>query len=330
MQSTRDQLINLLAKNKDTYISGQTLSEHLEISRSAVWKHMNGLKKDGYLIQGVPKKGYKIIEAPDKVSENTLKWGLKTEWMGQTIIHRETTHSTQLIAHQLAQDNAEHGTVVIADEQVKGRGRLDREWYSAKNKGVWMSIILKPTISPHFAPQLTLLTATVLADVIQRATGLEPQIKWPNDILINGRKTAGILTEMQAEQDRINYVVIGIGINTYHKEEDLPEKLRNKVTSLKLATGMELDINKFLQDIFSTFETSYSLYLAKGFAEIKQKWESYGFKIGKPILIKTMKRSWSAIFHGIDIDGALLVKNSDGIIEKLYSGEIDWFEERGY
>lgn len=330
MESTRNQLINLLAKNKDKYVSGQALSERLKISRSAVWKHMNELKKDGYIIEGVPKKGYKIIDSPDKISENTLKWGLATKWMGQTIVHKETTSSTQLIAHQLAQENAKHGTVVIADEQVKGKGRMNREWYSAKNKGIWMSIILRPSISPHLAPQLTLLTATVLADVIYQKINHKPQIKWPNDILINGKKVAGILTEMQAEQDQIQYVVIGIGINTLYEEKDLPEELRNKVTSLKLETKTEFDINKFLQEILLVFESTYSLYLTKGFSEIKLKWESYGFKIGKPILIKTLKRSWSAIFHGIAADGALLIKNSDSTIEKLYSAEIDWFEEGGY
>src|SRR5690625_662128 len=330
MESTRNQLINLLAKNQDNYISGQSLSEELKISRSAVWKHMNELKKDGYIIEGLPRKGYRIIDFPNKMSENTLKWGLDTKWMGQEIIHKNSTTSTQTIAHELARDNAKHGTVIIADEQIKGKGRMNRDWLSAKNKGIWMSVILKPSIPPHLAPQLTLLTATVLADVIYKSTLMKPQIKWPNDILINGKKVAGILTEMQAEQDQIQYVVIGIGINTLHELHDLPKDLRNKMTSIKLSTDTVLDSNTFLQSLFTIFESTYSEYIDKGFSEIKLKWESYGFKVGKPISIKTLKRSWTAIFHGIATDGALLVKNSDGTIEKLYSAEINWFEERSY
>lgn len=330
MESTRNQLINLLAKNQDNYISGQSLSEELKISRSAVWKHMNELKKDGYIIEGLPRKGYRIIDFPNKMSENTLKWGLDTKWMGQEIIHKNSTTSTQTIAHELARDNAKHGTVIIADEQIKGKGRMNRDWLSAKNKGIWMSVILKPSIPPHLAPQLTLLTATVLADVIYKSTLMKPQIKWPNDILINGKKVAGILTEMQAEQDQIQYVVIGIGINTLHELHDLPKDLRNKMTSIKLSTDTVLDSNTFLQSLFTIFESTYSEYIDKGFSEIKLKWESYGFKVGKPISIKTLKRSWMAIFHGIATDGALLVKNSDGTIEKLYSAEINWFEERSY
>src|SRR5699024_9146390 len=157
---------------------------------------------------------------------------------------------------------------------------MNRDWLSAKNKGVWMSVILKPSIPPHLAPQLTLLTATVLADVIYKSTNIKPQIKWPNDLLINGKKVAGILTEMQAEQDQIQYVVIGIGINTLHELHDLPKDLRNKMTSIKLSTDTVLDSNKFLQALFTIFESTYSEYIDKGFSEIKLK-RSEERRVGK-------------------------------------------------
>src|SRR5690554_2579049 len=213
MQSTRNKLIHLLANNDDQYISGQKLSEMLHISRSAIWKQMKNLEKAGYEIEGKPNQGYRILSFPDDLSEYTLQWGLDTEWIGKKIIHKQTTTSTQIVAHKLAQENCEHGTIVIADEQTKGKGRMNRPWHSSKKKGIWMSIILRPAILPYRAPQLTLLTATVLADVINEHIGIRPQIKWPNDILINNKKTAGILTEMQAEQDQIQYVVIGVGLN---------------------------------------------------------------------------------------------------------------------
>src|SRR5699024_8055724 len=156
--------------------------------------------------------------------------------MRQEIIHKNSTTSTQTIAHELARDNAKHGTVIIADEQVKGKGRMNRDWLSAKNKGIWMSVILKSSSSPHLAPQLTLLTATVLADVIYPSSHMKPQIKCPTAILINGKKVAVILTEMQADHDQIQYVVIGIGRNPLHELRHLPKDLRNKMPSIKLST----------------------------------------------------------------------------------------------
>lgn len=327
MESTRNRLITLLAKNKDTYISGQTLSEQLNISRSAIWKHMNELKKDGYIIEGIPKKGYRIITSPEKVSENTLQWGLETEWLGQSIVHKQSTSSTQTIAHQLAQEGCKHGTVVIADQQVQGKGRLNRKWESTDKKGIWMSLILRPEISPQLAPQLTLLTATVLADVLKNHLHITPQIKWPNDILINDKKVAGILTEMQAEQDQIKYIIIGIGMNVLHEELDLPDHLLNKATSLGLETDDSLDLRSIIQETLTVFEQTYKQYLNEGFKPIKKNWEHYGFKIGKLISVKTLTKQWNAIFSGIDEDGALLIRNSDGTNEKLYSAEINWFND---
>ena len=326
MQSTRNKLIHLLANNDDQYISGQALSEKLNISRSAIWKQMKGLEKAGYQIEGKSKLGYRILSYPDNINEYTLQWGLNTKWLGNKIIHKETTESTQYVAHQLAQENSEHGTVIIADEQTKGKGRMNREWHSTKEKGIWMSIVLRPPILPYKAPQLTLLTATVIADVIHSHTKIRPQIKWPNDILIHNNKVAGILTEMQAEQDQIQYVVIGIGLNVNQKDTDLPRNIANKATSLQIETSMEWDIKKIIQEILLTFEDRYTSYIENGFSNIKKEWESYGYKIGKEIWIKTLQNQWQATFLGLAEDGALLIKSNEGVISKLYSAEIDWFE----
>ena len=326
VESTRNKLIELLANNKEEYISGQVLSEKLQISRSGIWKHMKELEKDGYTIEGKSKKGYKIISYPDKLSENTLQWGLTTKWIGKTIIHKESTPSTQIIAHQAALEGAPHGTVVIADEQTKGKGRMDRSWYSEKNKGIWLSIIIRPAILPYQAPQLTLLTATVLADVLRSYTSVKPLIKWPNDILINNKKTAGILTEMQAEQDHIQYVVIGIGLNVNQTKSDLPEDIQNGATSLQLETNQHWQLKGIVQNILATFENTYDSYIENGFPEIKDKWESFGFKIGEDISIKTLRDQWKATFLGIAADGALITKTKDGKTKKLYSAEIEWFK----
>lgn len=327
MQSTRNKLIGLLAQNKHKYISGQLLAEQLNISRSAVWKHMKDLEKDGYHIEAKSRLGYRIVEAPDKVSENTLKWGLKTKWLGQRIIHKQSIPSTQTLAHELAQQGTQHGTVVIADEQTEGKGRMNRPWQSVSEKGIWLSMILKPSIPPFLAPQLTLLTATVLADVITAHTNIRPQIKWPNDILMNGKKVAGILTEMQAEQDRILYVVIGIGLNVNQTYDDLHKNIQQTATSLYCETDKEWDIKQLIHEMLLTFEKSYATYIEHGFPNVKNKWESYGFKIGEEINIKTLKGKWQATFLGIAEDGALLTKMPSGETKKIYSAEIDWFQE---
>ncbi|GGB33319.1 biotin--[acetyl-CoA-carboxylase] ligase [Virgibacillus dakarensis] len=329
MESTRNKLIKLLADSGECYISGQLLSEKLSISRAAIWKHMKELEKDGYQIEGKSKKGYRILKFPNKLSENTIQWGLNTEWLGKTIVHKQVTTSTQHIAHQLARDNADHGTIVVADEQTAGKGRMDHTWNSPKNKGIWMSLILRPATLPYLAPQFTLLTATVLADVLTEETHTAPKIKWPNDILLNGKKIAGILTEMQAEQDTIQYVVIGIGINVNQSEQELPADIRHKATSLAIETGRTWDTQKLIQRILLTFEQAYDHYLKNGFLEVKHKWESYGFKIGETIRIKTMRETWRARFMGIAEDGALLTKASDGEMKKIYSAEIDWFKQGG-
>lgn len=324
MQPTRNKLIKLLAAHPDTYISGQRLSNELNISRNAIWKHMNELKKDGYQIESRPNKGYRIISSPAKLSENTLQWGLDTARIGRNLFHQETVASTQLIAHEKARENTAHGTVVIADEQTSGRGRMDRSWHSAKGKGIWMSIILRPSISPSLAPQLTLLTATVLADVLHKNTGQEPQIKWPNDILFNNCKIAGILTEMQAEQDQIQYLVIGIGLNVNHSLTELPAELEGRASSLNLETGKEWQIQPLIQEILTNFEQAFDLYMENGFRNVKQKWESYGYKVGRPITIKTLRDHWEGIFLGIAEDGALLATDKNGETKKFYSAEIDW------
>lgn len=329
MQSTRNKLIHLLAASKDKYVSGQMLSEKLNISRSAIWKHMKELEKDGYTIEGKSNQGYRMISFPQKLSENTVQWGLNTTWLGRAVVHKTTTSSTQVIAHQAAQNGAKHGTVIIADKQTCGKGRMRRQWHSASQKGVWMSLILRPTILPYLAPQLTLLAATVLADVIQSFTASRPQIKWPNDILINRKKTAGILTEMQAEQDQIQYVVMGIGLNVNQTNDDYPKDLQGIATSLQIETNKTWDVVALIQEILTTFETTYDAYIQEGFPHVKNKWENYGFKIGEQIWIKTLQDEWQAIFSGIAEDGALLSKTADGETKKIYSAEIDWFNEGG-
>lgn len=325
MQSTRNQLIELLYAHTSDFISGQKLADQLGLSRNAIWKHMKELEKDGYEVEARPRKGYRIVQTPKKTSENTIKWGLDTDWLGKSIIHRSTVVSTQHIAHELAREGAPHGTVVIADKQTGGKGRMNRTFHSQSDDGVWMSLLIRPHILPYLAPQLTLLTATVLAEAIDSMFDIQTQIKWPNDVLINEKKVSGILTEMHAEQDQIQYVVIGIGINLFQQSIDFPEVIKSKATSIRMHTNEEIDKHLFIQSLLQTFEQQYTSFLQSGFPEVKEKWEKYGFKIGEMISIKTMKKTWSALFLGIAEDGALITQIPGEEPERIYSAEIEWF-----
>ncbi len=329
MESTRAKLIDVLSSHPDQYISGQLLSEKLNISRPAVWKHMKELEKDGYEVEAVPRKGYRIVSYPDKLSTNTLQWGLGTDWLGQNVIHKPSVSSTQILAHQQAQEDAPHGTVIVADEQTKGRGRLNRTWHSQKGDGIWMSIILRPTFEPHRSPQITLLAATVLAEVFKRQCGIKPQIKWPNDLLTDGKKLAGILTELQAEQDQITYIVLGMGINVNHERDVFPEEIQDQATSIKQETGESWAIGPLIQDILQTFEKRYEEFIEEGFSKIKLRWEAFGYRLGEVVDIKTQQRSWSARILGIEHDGALKVCDEDGQEDILYSAEIQWGRGEG-
>lgn len=328
MQSTDNQLIRLLYEQGQAFISGQRISEKLNISRSAVWKRMKALEEAGYKIEARPKVGYRLIQESKDLNEYSLKWGLKTKWLGHRVIHKKTTPSTQLIAHDLAEKSPAdaHGTVVIANQQTESIGRQKRKWISEKDKGIWMSFILKPDIFPYQAPQFTLLTATVLADVLSEMTSVAPKIKWPNDLFIKNRKIAGILTEMKAEQDHVQYVIIGTGININQEADDFPDHLIHRATSLKRETNQTWSIIKIAQEILQCFEKQYDQYLKNGFADIKNKWESYSYRMGEKINIRSADKEWQATFIGVAEDGALLTERQNGEVEKVYSAEIDWFK----
>ncbi len=300
------------------------MSNKLGVSRSAIWKHMKELEKDGYEIIGVPKKGYQITRFPSKVSENTIQWGLNTKWLGKNLVHKESIESTQILGHQLAIEGSKHGTVIVADTQTAGKGRMERKWYSTNGQGIWMSMILRPTLLPHQAPQITLLAATVLADVIKEQTGIVPSIKWPNDVLINDKKISGILTEMQAEQDCIQYIILGIGININQTIDHLPDDIKEIATSLKIETEKDWNIRDFIQHFLVRFEQVYQLFLDNGFSSVKQSWESYAYKIGQTVTIQTFHKKSQAKLVGIKADGALIIENESGKKETLYSAEIQW------
>ncbi|WP_407407135.1 biotin--[acetyl-CoA-carboxylase] ligase [Peribacillus sp.] len=324
MQSDlRTKLMQALSKANGTFISGQEIAEYIGCSRTAVWKHIEDLRGEGYMVEAVRKKGYRIVSAPEKVSESEIQFGLETKALGKMIHYQESVESTQKIAHQLANEGAEEGTLVIAEEQVSGKGRLMRSWHSPKFSGIWMSLILRPKIPLHQAPQLTLLAAVAVAQAIEDVTELQPQIKWPNDLLINRKKVTGILTEMQAESDRIHSVIIGIGMNINQQKEDFPEDLQEKASSLSIESGVKISRAKVIQRVLLRLEDLYTLYLQEGFMPIKLLWESYAISLGQILKASTVNDTIVGKALGITDAGVLLLEDDQGTIHSIYSADIE-------
>jgi BirA family transcriptional regulator, biotin operon repressor / biotin---[acetyl-CoA-carboxylase] ligase len=319
----RKDLLDAFTNAGEAYLSGQVIAELIGCSRTAVWKHIEELRKEGFELEAVRRKGYRIVKTPEKITADELRLGLKTNFIGKNVHYEESVESTQKIAHRLAYDNAPEGTVIIAEEQVAGRGRMDRKWHSPKYTGIWMSIILRPNIPLPKAPQLTLLTAVAIVQAIEDLTGLLPEIKWPNDILIRGKKVTGILTELEAEADRINSIIIGIGMNVNQTREDFPVELQEIATSLFIEKGEKVSRSDLIKGIFMNLEKLYLLYLEEGFLPIKLLWEGYAISIGRKITARTLSNSITGTAKGITDDGVLIMVDDHGKTHHVYSADIE-------
>jgi BirA family transcriptional regulator, biotin operon repressor / biotin---[acetyl-CoA-carboxylase] ligase len=319
----RKELLDAFTTAGDVFLSGQHLAELIGCSRTAVWKHIEELRKEGFELEAVRNKGYRILGTPEKVTADEVRLGLTTNFIGRNIHYVESVESTQKIAHRLASEDAPEGTVILAEEQLSGRGRMARKWHSPKYTGIWMSMIIRPNIPLSNAPQLTLLSAVAIVQAIEEMTDLIPEIKWPNDILINGKKVTGILTELQAEADRIHSIIIGIGINVNQKKEDFPLELQEIATSLFIENRETVSRAELIRSIFKHFERLYTLYLEQGFLPIKLLWEGYASSIGKYIKARTVKNTIEGKALGITNDGVLQLEDMSGTIHHIYSADIE-------
>lgn len=304
-------------------ISGQQLADDFELSRTAIWKYIKQLEEEGYVFETIRKKGYILKSQPNLIDVLKIKAALETETFGEQIIFKETLPSTQPEAHQLAQQGAPAGTIVICEEQTSGRGRMQREWKSQKGKGIWMSVILRPNVPPYEAPQFTLVAAVAIAKAIEEVADIRPEIKWPNDLLIDGLKITGILTELQADPDRVNALIMGIGINVNHETDDFPEDIRDIATSLKLQTGNEIDRAKLIARILLHLENYSNMYVESGFQPIKKEWENYSCTIGQRIKVSTINEVFYGKAVAITNDGVLKVQLPDGETRSVYSADIE-------
>ncbi|MER2263156.1 MAG: biotin--[acetyl-CoA-carboxylase] ligase [Psychrobacillus sp.] len=312
----------LLAANGDP-ISGQTLAEELEISRTMVWKYLKGLEEMGYEIEAIKKKGYILKHMPDTLASERISLHLETKELGRNILYYPVCDSTQTIATNKAREGSPHGTLVVSEEQTAGRGRLDRSWESSAGKGIWMSMILRPNISPQFAAQFTLVAAVAIARAIEDTTTCVPSIKWPNDLLINGKKVTGILTELQSDMDRVQAIIIGIGINVNQTSESFEGALESIATSLKLETGEDVNRALLTSKVLYYLEKYSDMYITLGFEPIKLIWESYNCTIGNRIRATTLRDTIEGVAIGMTNDGALQLQLDNGEIKGIYSADID-------
>ena len=317
-----DKLVQLLSMQAGEYVSGEAISRELEVSRTAVWKQIKKLESKGYVFEAAPRLGYRLVSAPDKLDQDTLYALLAGGRYGKTIYWYETIDSTQNRARELAEQGAEDGTLIISDQQVQGRGRLGRSFVSPPGKGIWMSLILRPEIPLPFTPQLTLLTAVALCRALRRVTGLEIGIKWPNDLLIEGRKLSGILLESTAEEDRLRYVIAGIGISVNLEADDFPEMIRDKTVSLRMAGNRVWNRSEIIQHVLQELEALMGLYEVQGFEPIRLLWEALSVSIGKPALLLTPQGERRGTPVGLSPQGALLLQEADGTVQPIYSAEM--------
>lgn len=317
----RSQILNLLKQAGDNFLSGEYLAETLNVSRTAVWKHIKALKDSGYDIESVPRNGYRLLHSPDILSAEEVKNSLSTKILGSEIKYFTTTDSTNNQAKKLAMQQAPDGTLVISEEQGSGRGRLSRSFFCPKYKGIWFSVILRPKFLPQEAPKCTLMAAVAVVKAVYDVTGVKVGIKWPNDILYNGKKMVGILTEMNAEMERINYIIIGIGINVNIAREEMPEDIRDIAVSLSQITKNNVSRLKLLNKVLYHLEQLYIMAQRQNFAPILDEWRKYSVTLNQEIKVISVNDVTYGKAVDIDDDGALLV-DINGQIKRVLAGDV--------
>ncbi len=317
----RSKILNLLKQSGENFISGENLAESLQVSRTAVWKHIKALRDSGYNIESSPRNGYRLLESPDLLLPEEIHAVLSTKILGSHIKYFTSTDSTNNQAKKLAIQGALDGTVVISEEQGGGRGRLARSFFSPKYKGIWFSVILRPEFLPQEAPKCTLMAAVAIAKAIDDVTNIKVGIKWPNDILYNGKKLVGILTEMNAEMDCVNYIVIGMGINVNVSYEEMPDDIKNIATSLSQISGKTISRLDLLKSILFHLENLYLSVQQDGFSSVLQEWRKYSITLNKDIKVIGTNETFEGVAVDIDTDGALLV-NTNGQIKRVLAGDV--------
>lgn len=295
-----------MLRETDSYVSGQELCNKFGVSRTAVWKAINQLKENGYEIEAVQNKGYHLLSAPDVMDQTELESIHATEWAGCEVYYFDSIDSTNTKAKELAEEGHPSGTLVVADRQTAGKGRRGRSWESPSGIGIFMTLMLKPEINPNHASMLTLVAAMATTRAIRRVTGVPAMIKWPNDIVMNGKKVCGILTEMSAQFDYINHIVIGIGINVHN--EEFPEEIKETASSLFLESGQHIHRASLIEAFLEEFEDVYAEYLKTEDMEgLQKEYDTMLVNRGRQVRVLDPKEPFEGKAMGITKKGELIV-----------------------
>ncbi len=307
-------------RGADTFLSGEELSRRFGVSRTSIWKAIRQLTQEGYDIEAVRNKGYRLLDEPDLLREKDIRAALNTRWAAGSLAIFDAVDSTNNEAKRRAEDGAPHGLLVLGEEQTAGRGRRGRDWDSKKGDGIYMSLLLKPQMAPGNASMLTLVMGLAVREALAEAGVPSPMIKWPNDIVAEGKKLCGILTEMSAQIDCINYIVIGVGINVH--QQSFPPELAEKATSLDLLLSDVPRRSTIVAAVMGHFEKYYECFLkTEDLQELKELYETHLVNCHRPVRVLDQKAPFTGTALGINAAGELLVATEDRVVA-VASGEV--------
>lgn len=321
----REKILSVLTAARSGHVSGAHLASRFHVSRTAIWKYVRSLEQIGYIIEAVPSKGYRLLAAPDALALDELQGTPAGGVIGHTIRFLPAAVSTNTVAMEMADQGAAEGTVVLAEQQSGGKGRLGRSWISPPGN-LYLSVVLRPPIPTHKAPLLTLLGAAALCAAVRRHLRLPAGIKWPNDILLNGRKVAGILTEMSAEPDRVRHVVLGIGVNANMDLSLLPPDIRDASTTLAAAFGRKIDRTALLKQLFAELAERYRRFLRDP-AAVLTDWRDLNVTLGNEVRVQAPDGSFAGRAENIDDDGRLIIRLPQGSSRAVASGDVTLLKE---
>ena len=319
-----EEILRLLRSHPSDFVSGEEISRLLKLTRTAIWKRVRNLRTLGYVIEALPRMGYRLIQSPDLLLPSEIDPLLGTEWMGKKIHYFNSIDSTNSTAYQLALNGAEEGEVVIGESQKKGRGRLGRQWVSPPFLNLYLSVVLRPKIPPHQASLITFMAAVAAAETIERHSGLTPSIKWPNDLLLRKKKVAGLLNEIHSETDRIHFVILGMGVNLNMDAKEFPKEIRTKATSLKEERGRPVSRKAFAALLLEELERWYEVFLKEGGAPVLRAWRDRAQIQGKKVRVTSFDEVLIGRAIDVDSDGALILETRGGERKRIVAGDVEY------
>jgi len=315
-------LLAMLRERAGQDISGAELAERLGVSRTTVWNHVESLRREGYVIEASTHRGYRFVASPDRMLPDEIHRDLRTKWLGRTLWCYRETDSTNDIALARAAEGAPEGAIVLAEAQRRGRGRFHRKWLAPPETSILASVILRPELHPSLVSQLVIVAAVAVAETLHSLHHLDAHIKWPNDVHVGGRKIAGILAELSAEAEQINYAVIGIGLNVNTTASQLAKTIRTTATSLQIELGHAVSRLELLRDLLRHLERWYERWRRDGFAPIKARWAELSASLGRRVEVVSGTAKTTGLVADLDDDGALVLRLDSGLIRKVASGDM--------